>query len=69
MKSFYKLSLIVLCSCSLFLLACQDNKESTAPAAKPQTTENVQKTDQSTEQQGFSDKDREQINKIQDLIK
>lgn len=69
MKSFYKLSLIVLCTCSLFLFACQEKKESTAPAAKPQATENVQKTDQSSQQQGFSDKDREQINKIQDLIK
>ncbi|MCX5874031.1 MAG: hypothetical protein NTY51_12485 [Deltaproteobacteria bacterium] len=69
MKSFYKLLLISVCTCSLFLFACQEKKESTAPANKPQATENVQKPDQSSQQQGFSDKDREQINKIQDLIK
>ncbi|MDR3603096.1 MAG: hypothetical protein P4L38_00570 [Syntrophaceae bacterium] len=69
MNPLFKLLLIGVCACSVFLFACQEKKESTAPATKPAVAEKAQKANATEEQVGIDKKDQEQINKIQDMIK
>ncbi|MCL5123716.1 MAG: hypothetical protein M1511_04300 [Deltaproteobacteria bacterium] len=69
MNKFSKIFLVGAFLFSLLFTACQEKKETAAPAAQPAVAEKAPKAGAPDQPQGIDKKDQEEINKIQDMIK